>query len=305
MVLVTKKRKSLSGNQRKRQGFHHKRDSSYHKPYWPYLPLLGIIGFGFILNLLWTPINQASLSRQHVLSFTTSTSISGLLTETNNQRATHGIAELQLNSQLNAAAQAKANDMAARNYWSHTTPDGAEPWVFVANAGYDYYTAGENLAYGFDSSSTAVTGWMNSPGHRANLLNTTFADIGFGIANAEDFQGYGQQTVIVAMYGSLAPVVAPATPTVAHASTTPLVSQPQRISRLQLMVANTPAWAVGFTTLAVATFMLLFTVKHLRSVHRTFVRGERFLVSHVAFDFLTVGCIVLGMLLTRTAGFIN
>src|SRR5690606_34410957 len=120
---------------------------------------------------------------------------------TNTQRTANGLTGLTLNGQLNAAAQAKADDMAARDYWSHNTPEGDAPWVFIVNAGYQYQTAGENLAYGFLNSTATVKGWMDSPGHRANILNGSYKEVGFGIANSANYQGTGPETIVVAMYG--------------------------------------------------------------------------------------------------------
>ena len=137
-----------------------------------------------------------------VLSYATSIGSSDLLTRTNTERSQASVSSLSLNGQLQAAAQTKANDMVARNYWSHNTPTGEEPWVFVKNAGYAYKTAGENLAYGFETSGDTIVGWMNSPPHRENLLNSSFREVGFGFANSADYVNSGEQTVVVAMYGS-------------------------------------------------------------------------------------------------------
>jgi cell division septation protein DedD len=145
-----------------------------------------------------------------------------LLQYTNNERAANGLGALAVHGSLNAAAQAKANDMASRDYWSHNTPEGNAPWVFFANAGYSYVTAGENLAYGFDNSSNTVTAWMNSPGHRANILNNSFVDVGFGMANSPNYQGTGPETIVVAMYGSMvAGATAPIAPTPVAKAPTP------------------------------------------------------------------------------------
>jgi hypothetical protein len=137
---------------------------------------------------------------------------SGLLVGTNAQRNANGLGSLAINSKLNQAAQAKANDMVARNYWAHNTPDGQAPWVFFQNAGYDYATAGENLAYGFTSSDATVAAWMNSPPHRENVLGASYTEVGFGFANSADFNGAGEETVVVAEYGSPANTVPVATP---------------------------------------------------------------------------------------------
>lgn len=164
-------------------------------------------------SYLWAQPHTTLIQNQHdVLAYATNVSIGGLLSATNSERSANGIAALTGNSKLNAAAQAKANDMVTRNYWSHQTPDGQQPWIFITNAGYQYLSAGENLAYGFMTSSSTVTGWMNSPPHKANLLGTGFTEVGFGIANSPNYVNSGQQTVVVAMYGkpqAAAPVHTP------------------------------------------------------------------------------------------------
>lgn len=188
---------------KKRHGKHHRHTKRYVKVYAPYLPLVISIIASLLLSLL-----QPSAGK-NTLAYATDMSIGGLLGSTNSQRVANGVGSLALNGQLNSAAQAKANDMIARNYWSHTTPDGQEPWVFIDNTGYQYTKAGENLAYGFANSSDAVTGWMNSPSHRANMLDGAFSEVGFGFANGSNYNGDGEQTVVVAMYGT--PQTLPAT----------------------------------------------------------------------------------------------
>lgn len=204
MVLAAHPKHKQSAHDKKRSGQHHKPSKHYTKTYWPYLPMLLIVLCGLILNATWH-------TGKAVLGYATSVSPTGLLSETNIQRSQNGETALALNSQLSAAAQAKANDMVARDYWSHVTPDGQQPWQFISNAGYTYVSAGENLAYGFDTSNAAVAGWMNSPTHRANILNTSYQEVGFGIANSANFVGDGEETVIVAMYGQPQKVVTPST----------------------------------------------------------------------------------------------
>lgn len=150
-----------------------------------------------------------------VLAYATNVSQGGLLSYTNQNRGANGLGSLTLNGALNSAAQAKANDMAAKDYWSHTSPDGRQPWDFISAAGYSYSMAGENLAYGALTSAETVQAWMDSPGHRANILKTEFREVGFGFANAANYQSSGQHTVIVAMYAkpyAVAPTPAPVKP---------------------------------------------------------------------------------------------
>jgi len=157
-----------------------------------------------------------------VLGYATNINQTDLLTYTNNNRVSNGLPAFTMNAKLNSAAQNKANHMITNDYWSHISPDGITPWFFFDQAGYAYLIAGENLAYGFDTSLGAVNGWMASPTHRDNILLPKYEEIGFGIANGEDYQG-GENTVVVAMYGdpvtSTVPAVAPAQATTPPAST--------------------------------------------------------------------------------------
>ncbi len=137
-----------------------------------------------------------------VLAYATSMSVGGLLSSTNQQRGANGVGTLSLNDQLNAAAQAKANDMASRNYWSHNTPEGNPPWGFVSAQGYAYQKLGENLATGFNDESSTISGWMASQGHRDNMLDPAYVQVGFGYANNPDYTsgGGGPMTIVVAYY---------------------------------------------------------------------------------------------------------
>lgn len=207
-VSVMRKSKPLKQANR----IHHRKQAK--KRFSPVRRALGFLPalllFSASASLHYSSASHYNPARSSVLSYATSISGADLLAQTNSQRSGNGVAGLSLNGQLNSAAQTKANDMVTRNYWSHTTPDGEQPWVFIANAGYQYQTAGENLAYGFATSADTVTGWMNSPPHRDNLLNSAFIEVGFGFADSPDFVNDGQQTVVVAMYG--APLAQPAAP---------------------------------------------------------------------------------------------
>jgi uncharacterized protein YkwD len=213
---------------KKRNGQHHKVTKTYHKTYWPYLPLVTIIGLGIGVNTFWAHASHG------VLGYATDMSATELLTGTNLQRTDNSESALNLDTQLDNAAQAKANSMVALNYWSHDTPSGQPPWVFITAAGYNYVTAGENLAYGFNTSGDVITAWMGSPEHRANILNSAYKDVGFGIANSTDFQSSGPETIIVAEYG--APAVA--------ATTTP-PSEPTSISKKPVTTTTPPTDAIS------------------------------------------------------------
>jgi uncharacterized protein YkwD len=221
---------------RKRSGQHHRHSRHYVKTYWPYLPVLAIMLCGLVLNNWLGKVNHS------VLGYATDVSGAALLADTNTQRAAQGEKPLSMNGQLTTAAQAKANDMAARDYWSHVTPDGQQPWVFIDNAGYSYQAAGENLAYGFGTSDQIIDAWMNSPEHRANILNASYQDVGFGIINIANYQGEGPQTLVVAMYAQ--PLVAPA----AAAAPTPAKPTPATAPTQTTQTAPVPTTPITTAT---------------------------------------------------------
>ncbi len=156
----------------------------------------------------------------------------------NQARSEAGLGTLTANSQLASAAQAKANDMLAKQYFSHNTPSGDTPWTFIKASGYSYVTAGENLAIDFTEAESVQTAWMNSPGHRANIMNKTFQEIGIGIAKGM-YNGH-QTTIVVQMFGTpiAQKVSLPATPTpVAQ----PAAPQPAPAQVTPAQVAPAPA----------------------------------------------------------------
>lgn len=196
---------------------------NFEKVYWPYIPV--VIGVSFLL-MLSSMSGSLKAAIHHpmgrVLSYATSMSLGGLLADTNAARESNGVADLTLNDKLDAAAQANADDMAARNYWSHYTPEGNPPWIWVTNQGYAYQALGQNLAAGFSDEQSTINGWMASPPHRENMLNSTYTEVGFGYANNPNYTsaGGGPMTIVVAFYGQ------PAAPsTVQPQSTAPPSSQ--------------------------------------------------------------------------------
>lgn len=101
---------------------------------------------------------------------------------TNTERGAHGLPPLSPDTPLTAAAQGHSADMVARDFYAHTSPEGRQPWDRAAAAGSHRRTIGENIACGQRSPAEVVLGWMNSPGHRANILKRDFTHIGVGLA---------------------------------------------------------------------------------------------------------------------------
>ncbi|WP_371619208.1 sigma-70 family RNA polymerase sigma factor [Streptomyces sp. NBC_00454] len=99
----------------------------------------------------------------------------------NSERAAAGCGPLKDDAQLRTAAQGHSDDMAQRNYFSHTDPDGGDPGKRTTAAGYRWSTYGENIAMGQQTPQQVMDAWMKSQGHRENILNCSFKDIGVGI----------------------------------------------------------------------------------------------------------------------------
>lgn len=118
----------------------------------------------------------------------------------NEARLAEDLPKLALSEKLTTAAQAKAEAMVAANYFEHTAPDGTTGWDYIDDTGYIYTFAGENLAASNEDDVSVVDGWLNSPGHRANLLNPKFSDIGLGIAFKDSYGEYRSVYFIVALY---------------------------------------------------------------------------------------------------------
>lgn len=104
-----------------------------------------------------------------------------LIELTNQERVAQGLEPLVVNAKLVDAATKKATDMINQGYFSHTSPSGLSPWYWFTKAGYKYSAAGENLARGFKESEYVNQAWMNSPTHRANILNGNYKDIGVAV----------------------------------------------------------------------------------------------------------------------------
>lgn len=140
---------------------------------------------------------MAGQSAQHYISAVLPGEVIAL---TNAQRVQAGDNAVVENKILNAAAQAKADDMAAKGYFAHVGPGGKEPWVWIQDAGYSYQYAGENLAVRFDESADVVNAWMASPTHRANIVKPVYTEIGIGVASGM-FEG-SPATFVVQYFGT-------------------------------------------------------------------------------------------------------
>ena len=124
---------------------------------------------------------------------TTNTNTSGLTSDElevfnliNQQRAQNGLSALKIDSEVQRVARIKAQDMVNNNYFSHTSPTYGSPFDMLNSFKVSYRTAGENIA-GNSNNSAAVTAWMNSSGHRANILNGNFNYTGIGVVTGSKY----------------------------------------------------------------------------------------------------------------------
>jgi len=221
----------------------------------------GLVVLALLIGLLNIGYNFSQTGR--VLGVKTDVNTNELLASTNSQRATHGATSLAIDTKLNKAAQLKADDMFAQQYWAHNAPNGTTPWKWFATSKYSYQNAGENLAKGFTTSGGVVTAWMNSQEHRDNLLNTSYKDVGFAVKNGE-LNGE-KTTLVVAMYGN--PVSA--TVAVTPVPKTVLASTDQSfgvVSRIGVGIQSMTPAMLGSIVLLLGGAFVAFTAHRYRKL---------------------------------------
>lgn len=141
---------------------------------------------------------------------------------TNDERQDNNASPLRRSAVLDAAASMKAQHMAEKGYFAHFAPDGTSPWYWFDQAGYTYAHAGENLAIHFTDSDEVVEAWMNSPTHRANIVDGKFTEIGVGTAKGR-YDGH-RTVYVVQLFGTPAYVPPTPTPTAVTPSASPALA---------------------------------------------------------------------------------
>lgn len=142
-----------------------------------------------LLLLIATPALASDITRASVIA------------AMNEYRAQHHLPPLREDRRLDAAANDRMTDMEDIGYWAHESPDGRSPFVWLPVHGYEIHFAGENLACGFETTEMLVEGWMESPGHRANILSPNFEDCGIAIIDGMTMRR-GNGKSIVVMFGT-------------------------------------------------------------------------------------------------------
>lgn len=124
---------------------------------------------------------------------------------TNEARVSNGYEALEVNEKLTQAAQRKANDMAEKGYFAHTSPEGVSPWYWIGLSGYRFLYAGENLAVDFTESVDVNQAWLDSTSHAANILSPHFTEV--GIATAKGTYEGTETTFVAQMFGTPIPQI--------------------------------------------------------------------------------------------------
>lgn len=117
----------------------------------------------------------------------------------NRQRSSNGLPLVKANWELCRVARYKSQDMINKNYFSHTSPTYGSPFAMMESFGIRFSAAGENIAYGQRTPQEVMNAWMNSPGHRANILGANYNQIGVGVAKASNGTLYWTQEFIKSM----------------------------------------------------------------------------------------------------------
>lgn len=136
------------------------------------------------INNTTTPIASINNYEQKVLELV------------NKERNAAGLASLTMNNKLTSVAEKKAADMRDGGYFSHTSPTYGSPFDMMHKFGITYSYAGENIAKGQRTPEEVMNGWMNSQGHRANILNANYTQIGIGYVTHSNGTGYWVQEFI-------------------------------------------------------------------------------------------------------------
>jgi|SRR5665213_1601017 len=205
----------------------HKRNK--YKPHFLRVQIVGAVALAIVVLFL------GATAQEHLFVTNSSPQTAAVVAATlvdlaNADRSQNNLPTLTVSPQLQEAAQLKANDMAAKGYFAHESPDGHDPWYWFTQADYDFSYAGENLAVYFSDSDAVNTAWMNSPEHRANILGVNFTQV--GIATAEGVYQGTETTFVVQEFGTPAEVAAASLPATAP----------------QTETAPVPAVAVASTT---------------------------------------------------------
>lgn len=238
-----------------------------------------------------------------VLGYAANIPPSEVIRLTNEKRVQAGLSPLKENASLSQAAQTKAADMIAKDYWAHVAPDGTQPWKFFTDSGYKYRFAGENLARDFSAPNAAVEAWMASPSHKENLLSPKYKEIGVAVVEG-DLAGV-DTTIVVQLFGTKFIDTIPSLP-IAGAQVGGPLETPQPSPEVAQSPAPSPLAEVTpqilvspfYSTRTISVFVvlvlvLLLSVDLIVVSHRRIARATGRTLAHLAFFGMVLTIIVI------------
>jgi uncharacterized protein YkwD len=132
--------------------------------------------------------------------------VANVLRAMNELRAHSSLKPLSTDDRLMRAANDRMRHMEEESYWAHSSPDGLSPFSWVTLRSYEFLSAGENLACGFDTAAVLVEAWMESPGHRANILSNDYEDCGIAIIEGSTKGPASGKSIVVMFAKKKSPV---------------------------------------------------------------------------------------------------
>lgn len=163
----------------------------------------------------------------------------------NKVREDQGLTPLKSNQRLTTAAETKVKNMCDNNYFTHNDKQGHRFFYYILQAGYNYDSAGENLAQGYNTIQGAVNAWVASPSHYANIINASYTETGVAVLQCSNYQDSQESTVIVQLFGK------PYTVAQEKEPQAPVVAEHRQSSLYQAI-----ALASSIVALAAFTFIL-------------------------------------------------
>jgi len=151
-------------------------------------------------RLLIVAVFALPLFAQRIPSTRTDITRDSVVAEMNRVRREAGLGPLREDVRLDGAADDRMKDMEDLGYWAHVAPDGRKPFTWYEGRGYKYSNAGENLACGFETAEVLIDSWMESPGHRDNILSPLYQDCGIAIIDGST-KGRAAGKSIVVVFG--------------------------------------------------------------------------------------------------------
>lgn len=251
-------------------------------------------------------IDSLHRSFPNILGYATDIYTQSLFDDTNLEREKAGLSPVLLNEKLSLAAYKKAQDMFVNNYWAHISPKGVTPWDFIVAQGYQYTVAGENLAKNFTTSKNVVDAWMTSPTHKANIIKSSYREVGFAVVNG--ILNGEETTLVVQLFGAssvqMADKVKEVTPVLVDTGAASIKGEMTNKPNAAIAafyavtkkpMVNIPTFAQWFAVFALGVFILLFCVDMWVIAKKKIVRISGRSVAHVMF-FLMLAVVFIKML---------